>query len=301
MRNICDPEQVRQAARQARHRLVGGVLARQEQRYLYVMNGGTEQVHILDHASGEILSSFGRPGPPDRQLHPRPHHCGGFAGQHLCRRNRLGPAHPEVQNRPVARYVHRAYTRRHYRTQRWTMPRSALALPMAAAVFLAVPFAAQAQNQAAALPDGKGKELVSGVCTACHQTNMITQSSGYTLDGWKEIVGTMIDLKPTPEQHNEITAIPGGEFAQHQAGTETDPRQHRDHVQGMGDADARPAFARSGSGGRRVDLVGRAIRQPDRTARSEDRRDEGIPAAAHGEAAHGVSSITTAWPGSPAT
>jgi DNA-binding beta-propeller fold protein YncE len=33
-----------------------------EQRYLYVMNGGTEQVHVLDHKSGEILSSFGRPG-----------------------------------------------------------------------------------------------------------------------------------------------------------------------------------------------------------------------------------------------
>lgn len=33
-----------------------------EQKYLYVMNGRNEQVHILDHASGEILSSFGRPG-----------------------------------------------------------------------------------------------------------------------------------------------------------------------------------------------------------------------------------------------
>jgi DNA-binding beta-propeller fold protein YncE len=33
-----------------------------EQRYLYVMNGRNEQVHIIDHASGEILSSFGRPG-----------------------------------------------------------------------------------------------------------------------------------------------------------------------------------------------------------------------------------------------
>jgi DNA-binding beta-propeller fold protein YncE len=33
-----------------------------EQKYLYMMNGGTEQVHILDHASGQILSSFGRPG-----------------------------------------------------------------------------------------------------------------------------------------------------------------------------------------------------------------------------------------------
>lgn len=33
-----------------------------EQKYLYVMNGRNEQVHILDHASGRILSSFGRPG-----------------------------------------------------------------------------------------------------------------------------------------------------------------------------------------------------------------------------------------------
>jgi DNA-binding beta-propeller fold protein YncE len=33
-----------------------------EQRYLYVLDGRHEQVHILDHASGEILSSFGRPG-----------------------------------------------------------------------------------------------------------------------------------------------------------------------------------------------------------------------------------------------
>ena len=29
---------------------------------MYVMNGRNEQVHILDHASGKILSSFGRPG-----------------------------------------------------------------------------------------------------------------------------------------------------------------------------------------------------------------------------------------------
>jgi DNA-binding beta-propeller fold protein YncE len=33
-----------------------------EQKFMYVMNGGTEQVHTLDHASGKILSSFGRPG-----------------------------------------------------------------------------------------------------------------------------------------------------------------------------------------------------------------------------------------------
>jgi DNA-binding beta-propeller fold protein YncE len=33
-----------------------------DQKFMYMMNGGTEQVHILDHVSGKILSSFGRPG-----------------------------------------------------------------------------------------------------------------------------------------------------------------------------------------------------------------------------------------------
>ena len=32
------------------------------QKFLFVMNGRNEQVHILDHASGAILASFGRPG-----------------------------------------------------------------------------------------------------------------------------------------------------------------------------------------------------------------------------------------------
>jgi DNA-binding beta-propeller fold protein YncE len=43
-----------------------------EQKLLYVMNGGAEQVHILDHASGKILSSFGRPG----------HQAGNFTHGH---------------------------------------------------------------------------------------------------------------------------------------------------------------------------------------------------------------------------
>jgi DNA-binding beta-propeller fold protein YncE len=33
-----------------------------EQKYLYVMDGRAEQVLILDHASGTLLSKFGRPG-----------------------------------------------------------------------------------------------------------------------------------------------------------------------------------------------------------------------------------------------
>lgn len=33
-----------------------------EQQYMYVMNGAEEKVHVLDHATGETLSTFGRPG-----------------------------------------------------------------------------------------------------------------------------------------------------------------------------------------------------------------------------------------------
>ena len=33
-----------------------------EQRLIYLMNGRNEQVHVIDHQSGEILSTFGRPG-----------------------------------------------------------------------------------------------------------------------------------------------------------------------------------------------------------------------------------------------
>ncbi len=49
------------------------------------------------------------------------------------------------------------------------------------------------------LPDGEGKPLVQGMCTACHDLNQLTRSSGYTREEWKELVGTMINLSGTPQ------------------------------------------------------------------------------------------------------
>jgi DNA-binding beta-propeller fold protein YncE len=43
-----------------------------EQKYMYVDDGGDEQIKILDHASGKVLSSFGRPG----------HQIGAFTHAH---------------------------------------------------------------------------------------------------------------------------------------------------------------------------------------------------------------------------
>jgi virginiamycin B lyase len=62
--------------------------------------------------------------------------------------------------------------------------------------FMVVPFTAQ--GQPAQLPEGDGKQLVQGMCTACHDTNQITRSSGYSSEGWRELIQTMINLSGTP-------------------------------------------------------------------------------------------------------
>jgi virginiamycin B lyase len=55
-----------------------------------------------------------------------------------------------------------------------------------------------AQQQPAQLPEGDGKALVQGTCTACHEINQITRSSGYSREGWRELSQTMINLSGTP-------------------------------------------------------------------------------------------------------
>jgi virginiamycin B lyase len=92
------------------------------------------------------------------------------------------------------------------------MPKSSAHSLIAAAVFALVPLAAQAQGQAPGLPEGAGQQLVNGLCATCHQTNMITQSSGYTREGWKELIGTMIDLSRSPETQAAITQYLAANF-----------------------------------------------------------------------------------------
>jgi len=87
------------------------------------------------------------------------------------------------------------------------MSRTFNASLIAAAAFALVPLAAQAQGQAKApppLPDGKGRQLVEGICSTCHALQLISSSSGYTREHWKELTGYMIDLSGSPSQQNEI-------------------------------------------------------------------------------------------------
>ena len=66
--------------------------------------------------------------------------------------------------------------------------------------FLMMATVAQSGQAAIQLPEGNGKELVQGMCTACHELNLITRSSGYSREAWRELIGTMINLSGTPAQ-----------------------------------------------------------------------------------------------------
>jgi len=73
---------------------------------------------------------------------------------------------------------------------------------ISALTFLPVPALAQAP---AGLPEGHGKDLVAGMCAGCHAVDMITRSSGYSRDHWKELIGTMLDLSTPSAQETQAT------------------------------------------------------------------------------------------------
>ena len=44
------------------------------------------------------------------------------------------------------------------------------------------------------MPEGPGREIVQANCTSCHALNQISNSAGYTKEGWESLVSTMIAL-----------------------------------------------------------------------------------------------------------
>jgi virginiamycin B lyase len=72
------------------------------------------------------------------------------------------------------------------------------------AIFGVIPTLAAAQGKPSGLPEGAGKERVEAMCQACHTTREILNSSGYTREGWKELINTMIDLSRAPEEQDRI-------------------------------------------------------------------------------------------------
>lgn len=63
-----------------------------------------------------------------------------------------------------------------------------------ATVLLAIPTLAAGQQAQAPLPEGDGRETVEIACTRCHGLGQIRGSAGYDADGWRDLLGTMVDL-----------------------------------------------------------------------------------------------------------
>ena len=55
-------------------------------------------------------------------------------------------------------------------------------------LFMIGPITARGQK----LPEGEGSQLVQNLCTSCHETNLITRSSGYSREGWQELIQSMV-------------------------------------------------------------------------------------------------------------
>ena len=51
------------------------------------------------------------------------------------------------------------------------------------------------ERQQIRLPEGDGKEIVEVMCSQCHSLNMLANSGGYTHDGWKQLIASMVALR----------------------------------------------------------------------------------------------------------
>ena len=70
--------------------------------------------------------------------------------------------------------------------------------------FIIGPITARGQQ----LPEGEGKQLVQNLCTSCHETNLITRSSGYSREDWQELIQAMMNLSGT--SRNQVALMTRG-------------------------------------------------------------------------------------------
>jgi virginiamycin B lyase len=60
------------------------------------------------------------------------------------------------------------------------------------------------------LPDGEGRDTVNATCGGCHGLNMITGAAGYTQDGWRALISTMVLLPES--QRSSVTQYLAAHF-----------------------------------------------------------------------------------------
>jgi len=79
------------------------------------------------------------------------------------------------------------------------LPATIAAAFLLSALYMGATAAGQGRGQAAALPDGPGREVIQAQCTKCHALGLIANSGGYSRQEWKELFGTMVALPPEQE------------------------------------------------------------------------------------------------------
>ncbi len=77
-------------------------------------------------------------------------------------------------------------------------------------VVLPITVLAQPSNPDVQLPDGEPKALIETTCVACHRLDYIPNSRGYTDEGWKELISSMIALPG--EQADSVVEYLAGHF-----------------------------------------------------------------------------------------
>ena len=91
------------------------------------------------------------------------------------------------------------------------MARICLFALLAALISLLVPASGGAQETASV----SAKETAQSVCSTCHKMRNIKRSSGYSVEGWKELIATMIDLKGSAKEHMALLAYLAKTYTPH--------------------------------------------------------------------------------------
>ena len=126
---------------------------------------------------------------------------------------------------------------------------------------------AQMQDQPS-MPNGKGKQLVESMCSACHSLQLIKNSIGYSREHWRELTSYMVNMSGSPAQQNEVldylaTNFPEGDANKRPAKPVSGPLQltWKEHVMTkLGQRTRDPIQATDGSiwyAGQFGNLIGR--------------------------------------------
>ena len=87
-----------------------------------------------------------------------------------------------------------------------------LAVGIVVSILGTFPAQGQRGGQAAiVLPEGNGKEMVTALCSSCHNLNLVTTGWGYDKKGWDEIIASMMILPA--ETREVVTTYLGTHFA----------------------------------------------------------------------------------------